>query len=204
MVRPVWSRLLRPSCWRPFSCCRQAQLPPLKHSLLPSISATSTQPISARRLNSSADTVANFPLLLQNGDLVAFNREIYMGPSPLGFVPGQVTASFTEHQTPSGTAPPLLQFSQSDLNTMAPPTGFSGNYDFTTNTMTSSSQVILFFAGNAPYDANRLYVQAFLWTEADDNIDLNNIKVAVSGTAVPEPSKPSYAWKQLVEGHHLC
>jgi hypothetical protein len=127
-----------------------------------------------------------------------------MGPSPLGFVPGQVTASFTEHQTPSGTAPPLLQFSQSDLNTMAPPTGFSGNYDFTTNTMTSSSQVILFFAGNAPYDANRLYVQAFLWTEADDNIDLNNIKVAASGTAVPEPSKPSYAWKQRVEGHHLC
>jgi hypothetical protein len=57
---------------------------------------------------------------------------------------------------------------------------------------------------NAPYDANRLYVKAFLWTEADDNIDLNNIKVAVSETAVPEPSKPSYAWKQRVEGHHLC
>ena len=57
---------------------------------------------------------------------------------------------------------------------------------------------------NAPYDANRLYVKAFLWTEADDNIDLNNIKVAVNGTAVPEPSEPSYAWKQLVERHHLC
>ena len=70
--------------------------------------------------------------------------------------------------------------------------------------MTSSSDVIPFFAGNAPYDANGLYVQAFLWTEADDNIDLNDTKVTASGTAVPETFKPSYAWKQLVEGHHVC
>ena len=136
----------------------------------------------------SADAVVNFPMVLQNGDLVAFNCEIYVGPSPFGFLPGQVTGSFTEPQTLSGTAPTLLQFSQSGLYTIAPPTGFTGNYDFTTNTMTSSSDVILFFAGNVPYDTNGLYVQAFLGTEADDNIDLNNIKVTVSGTPVPEPS----------------
>jgi hypothetical protein len=139
----------------------------------------------------SADAVVNSPLVLQNGDLVAFNWEIYVGPSPFGFVPGQVTGSFTRPDTLARTAPTLLQFSQSDFWTSGPPlTRFGGNYDFTTQTMATmtGAQTIVFFAGTVPYDANGLYVQAFLWTEADDNMDLNNIKVTVSGTTVPEPS----------------
>jgi hypothetical protein len=136
----------------------------------------------------SADAVVNSPLTLPNGDFIAFDWEIYVGPSPFGFAPGQVTGSFTRPDTLTRTAPTLLRFAQSDFWTSEPPTGFGGNYDFTTQTMTSSSQTIVVFAGTAPYDANGLYVQAFLWTEADDNMDLNNIKVTVSGTTVPEPS----------------
>ena len=127
----------------------------------------------------SADAAVNFPLVLQNGDLAAFNWEIYVGPLPFGFVPGQVTGSFTEPQTLSGTAPTLLQFSQSDSCTTAPHHGIQRQLRFHN-------------------------YQAFLWTEADDNIDLNDTKVTASGTAVPETFKPSYAWKQLVERHHVC
>lgn len=145
--------------------------------------------VNITNISVSADAVVNSPLVLSNGNFVAFDWEIYVGPSPFGFVPGQVTGSFTVPETLTGTAPTLLRFAQSDFWTSAPPTGFSGNYDFTTNTMTSSSQATNFkFAGTVPYNTNGLYVQAFLWTEADDNIDLNNITVTVSGTTVPEPS----------------
>jgi len=136
----------------------------------------------------SADATVSSPLVLTNGDLVAFDWEVYVGPSPFGFVPGQVTGSFIAPDTLTGAAPTLLRFSQSDLWTSAPPTGFSGSYDFAANTMTSSQATILKFAGTLPYDTNGLYVQTFLWTEADDNIDLKNIEVTVSGTTVPEPS----------------
>ena len=48
----------------------------------------------------SADAVVNSPLVLQNGDLVAFNWEIYVGPSPFGFVPGQVTRAVSQGLIP--------------------------------------------------------------------------------------------------------
>jgi hypothetical protein len=144
--------------------------------------------VNITNISVSADAIVNSPLVLTNGDLVAFDWDIYVGPSPFGFAPGQVTGSFIAPDTLTGTASTLLRFSQSDLWTSAPPTGFSGSYDFATNTITSPQATVLKFAGTVPYDTNGLYVQAFLWTEADDNVDLNNIEVTVSGTTVPEPS----------------
>jgi len=54
--------------------------------------------------------------------------------------------------------------------------------------LTSNATYNLFFAGTVPYNANGLYTQIFMWSEADDSIDFSNITVTVSGTTVPEPS----------------
>ena len=137
----------------------------------------------------SADATVNFPLVLQNGNLIAFDWEIYVGPSPFGFTPGQVTGSFTRPDTLSRTAPTLLQFAQGDFYQTTALPQFTGTYDFLSNTLTSNATYNLFFAGTVPYIANGLYTQVFMWSEADDSIDVNNITVTVSGTSVPEPSR---------------
>ena len=145
-------------------------------------------PVNITSISVSADATVNFPLVLQNGNLIAFNWEVYVGPSPFGYAPGQVNDSLTRPDTLTGTAPTLLQFSQADIYQTTAQPQFTGTYDFLSNTLTSNATYNLFFAGTVPYNANGLYTQIFMWSEADDSIDFSNITVTVSGTTVPEPS----------------
>lgn len=143
----------------------------------------------------SADATVNSPLVLPNGNLVAFDWEIYVGPSPFGATSGQVTGSSMKPDMLTRTAlspltPTLLRFSQSDLYQTTTLPQFTATYDFFTNTLTSNAPQFLKFAGTAvpPYSANGLYAQAFMWSEADDNIEFRHITVTVNGTTAPEPS----------------
>ena len=144
--------------------------------------------VNITSISVSADASVNFPLVLPTENLIAFNWEIYVGPSPFGYAPGQVTGSLTRPDTLTGTAPTLHQFAQSDFYQTTALPQFTGSYDFLSNTLTSNAGYNLFFAGTVPYNANGLYAQVFMWSEADDSIDFSNITVTVNGTAVPEPT----------------
>jgi hypothetical protein len=97
--------------------------------------------VNITSISVSADATVNFPLVLQNGNFVAFDWEVYVGPSPFGYLPGQVLGSLTRPDTLTGTTPTLLRFSQSDLYQTTALPQFTGTYDFLSSTLTS----------NAPY-----------------------------------------------------
>jgi hypothetical protein len=71
--------------------------------------------VNITSISVSADATVNFSLVLQHENFIAFDREIYVGPSPFGYAPGQVTGNFTRPDTLTGTAPTLLRFAQSDF-----------------------------------------------------------------------------------------
>jgi PEP-CTERM motif-containing protein len=118
------------------------------------------------------------------GNSTAFDWEIFVGPSPFGFTPGQVNGTSVPPHLITSSAPTQFRFAQLG-GTMT----LTGSYDFTSSAFVTNTGNFLKFAGTSPGDfANGLYAQVFMWTEAGVNLDFNNIAVTVNGNVVPEPS----------------
>jgi PEP-CTERM motif len=124
------------------------------------------------------------------GNATGFNWAIFVGPSPFGFTPGQVNGTSVLPDSITSNAPTQFQFAQTGA------TGtLTGSYNFVSNTFQTSTGGTTFPAPHATFTSpgafgNGLYAQVFLWTEAGDNLDFNNVTVTVNGNAtpVPEPS----------------
>lgn len=119
-----------------------------------------------------------------------FDWEIFVGPAPFGFTPGQITGTTVRPDSITSNAPTQLRFAQLAGTTIGGTTALTGSYDFVSNTFQTNTGNTFKFAGTSPGDfENGLYAQVFLWSEGGDqiNLDFNNITVTVNGT-VPEPS----------------
>ena len=120
-----------------------------------------------------------------------FDWEIFVGPAPFGFTPGQITDTTVLPGSITSNAPTQFRFTQLAGTTIGGTTALSGSYDFVSQTFqTNNTGSILRFAGTSPGEfTNGLYAQVFLWTEGGDsiNIDFSNITVTVTGVSTPEP-----------------
>jgi hypothetical protein len=124
------------------------------------------------------------------GNATAFNWAVFVGPSAFGFTPGQVNGTSVLPDSITSNAPTQFQFAQTGA------TGtLTGSYDFISNTFQTNTGGTTFPAPHATFTSpgafgNGLYGQVFMWTEAGDNLDFNNITVTINGnvTPVPEPS----------------
>ena len=122
-----------------------------------------------------------------------FDWEIFVGPTPFGFAPGQVTGTTVLPSSITSNAPTQLRFSQVAGATIGGTTTLTGSYDFVSHTFQTNTGSIFKFAGTSPGEfTNGLYAQVFLWTEGGDSIDLDfsGITLTVTGvsTLVPEPT----------------
>ena len=119
-----------------------------------------------------------------------FDWEIFVGPAPFGFTPGQIDGTTVRPDSITSNAPTQLRFAQLAGTTIGGTTALTGSYNFVSNTLQTNTVNAFKFAGTSPSDfANGLYAQVFLWSEGGDqiNLDFNDITVTVNGT-VPEPS----------------
>lgn len=147
---------------------------------------------------SSISVSADATLISTNpnfGNISAFNWAVFVGPTSFGLTPGQVNGTTAPPDVISKTnsAPTQFQFAQSAGTVVGGTMYLTGSNDYTTTTFQSSPAGTFFPTLNftAPGEfENGLYAQVFMWTEAGDSIDFNNIKVTVDGTVTqtPEPS----------------
>ena len=122
-----------------------------------------------------------------------FDWEIFVGPAPFGFAPGQVTGTTVRPDSLTSNAPTQLRFSQLAGTSIGATTTLTGSYDFVSNTFQTNTGNFLKFAGTSPGQFTKgLYAQVFLWSEGGDgiNLDFRDITVTVTGVSTPEP--PSF------------
>ena len=132
-----------------------------------------------------------------------FDWEIFVGPAPFGFTPGQVTGTTVRPDSITSNAPTQLRFSQQAGTIIGGTMTVTGSYDFVSHTFLTNTFSILKFAGTSSGEfTNGLYAQVFLWSEGGDSIDLDfsNITVTVTGvsTPVPEPTTMSLVSTGLI------
>jgi len=149
--------------------------------------------VTISSISVSADGFVNGTSNIQSGPIVSFDWEVFVGPSPFGFAPGQVTGSNTFPESITSNAPTQFRFAEAGATTTGATLAFPGSYDFTTNTFsTGSFNNFLKGASTSPTNFSQgLDVQVMLWSEAPGtNIDFSNITVEVKGampTPTPEP-----------------
>ena len=132
-----------------------------------------------------------------NGDVINFDWEIFLGPSSFGLPEGQFTQTHVDPVSGySRTAPTQVQFvigSQADTQSYQ----FSGNYNFGTNAITATPYLALLKnASTSPMDlTDGLYAQLFFWTGDNRNVNIqfDDVTLTVRGdiqtpVSVPEPS----------------
>jgi hypothetical protein len=119
-----------------------------------------------------------------------FDWEIFVGPAPFGFAPGQITATTVRPDSITSSAPTQLRFAQLAGTAIGGTTPLTGSYDFVSDTFQTNTGNFFKFAGTSSGQfTNGLYAQVFLWSEGGDSIDLDfsDIRVTVTGVSTPEP-----------------
>lgn len=130
-----------------------------------------------------------------NGDVINFDWEVHIGPSPFGLPEGQIVKTLIDPVSGyDRIAPTQFRFTignQLDTQSYV----FSGQYDFTTGTTIANPLYSTVHAAfTSPMTlANGLYAQIFLWTADNRNskISFDEIALFVRGTGndVPSPQR---------------
>jgi hypothetical protein len=125
------------------------------------------------------------------GNSSAFNWAVFVGPASFGFTPGQVDGTSVRPDSITSSAPTQFQFAQTGATTT-----LNGSYDFISEAFQANPAGTIFPPPHATFTsagdfADGLYVQVFMWTEAGDSLDFNNITVAVNGNVTPAPEPSS-------------
>jgi hypothetical protein len=119
------------------------------------------------------------------GEVINFDWEVYLGPSPFGLPEGQFIGTHVDPVAGySRSAPTQLRFVIGDrYDTQS--YMFSGHFDFLTHTMTAAPHLsALKAAFTSPMDLpDGLYAQVFLWTadNRDCNIEFDQLTLIVRG-----------------------